>query len=139
MTVVIDSNVLMSALIKDSSTGKILIESGLEFAFPEISMQEITKHKQLILQKGGYSEGELQKIMNKLLEYIKLIPTQIIQPKLAEATRIMGSIDVHDVVFIATALALNAKIWSEDNDFERQNRVGVLKTKDLIDQFEKDS
>ena len=136
MTIVIDSNILISALIKDSSTRRIIVESGLEFSYPEISLQEISKHKQLILQKGGYTEDKLQKIMNKLLEYINLIPTQIIQPKLTEATTIIGSIDPNDVVFIAAALALNAKIWSEDKDFERQTKITILKTNALINRFE---
>ena len=54
MMIVIDVNVILSALIKDSTTRAILIKSGQEFCFPEISLQKIRKYQDLILKKSGW-------------------------------------------------------------------------------------
>ncbi len=45
----------------------------------------------------------------------------------------MGNIDIEDVPFIATALAINANgIWSFDKHFSQQNQVKVITTDELI-------
>ena|SRR3989344_9611815 len=136
--IVIDTNIIISALIKDSATRKIIVESALQFAYPEPSLQEIIKYKSYILEKSGYSKSTFDSILNKLLEYINLIPLSIIGPKLNRAKKEMESIDVKDAIFLALALVLdNAAIWSDDTDFEKQKSVRVLKTRDMVKMFEK--
>jgi len=49
-----------------------------------------------------------------------------------EANEIMGNIDSDDVLFIATALAFNCPIWSEDKHFKQQDKVKVFTTKELL-------
>lgn len=138
MIVVIDTNVIISALIKDSITRKIIVESNLHFKYPQISLQELLKYKGYILDKTGYSKENLEIIMNKLLEHIDLVPLEIIQPWLNASKEIMEQIDINDAVFIATSLALdNSVIWSDDADFERQKVIKILKTKDLVKMFKK--
>ena len=138
--IVLDTNILISAIIKDSITRKILVESGLDFAYPEISLFELLKHKKYILGKSGYSEKEFENIINKLLGYICLVSLKIIELKLWEAKEVMKEIDVNDTVFLAAALALNkAQIWSDDKDFDRQNKVRIIKTNEMIKIFEKQS
>ena len=49
----------------------------------------------------------------------------------------MEKIDEEDVIFIATALTLeDSIIWSDDRDFEKQDTVRVIKTKDLLKYFD---
>ena len=74
MKVVIDTNIIIAALLKDSITRKIIIESGWEFYYPEISMHEIREHKNLILEKSGLSEEEYLELLKKLLSYINIVP-----------------------------------------------------------------
>ncbi len=49
MIFVIDTNILISALIRDSTTRKIIVKSGWEFYYPEISFHEVRKYKGLVL------------------------------------------------------------------------------------------
>jgi predicted nucleic acid-binding protein len=138
MIVVIDTNVIISALIRDSLTRKVIIESGLNFVYPEISLHELRKHKKTIIAKSGLPERDIDKLLNKLLEYVVLIPTEVVKSHLDEAKLIMQKIDPNDVVFIAAALAFrNAVIWSDDKDFERQKKVRVVKTRDFARVFVK--
>ena len=44
-----------------------------------------------------------------------------------------GNIDKEDIIFIATALGIeDSVIWSDDRHFERQNKIKILKTKEII-------
>ena len=133
MRVVIDTNILMSALIKDSTTREIIIKSNWEFYYPEVSLHEIRKHRNLILQKSGMNEEEFTQLFNHLLSHIKIIPEEYVHKKLDEANKILGKIDPKDVVFLATALSISdSVIWSDDKHFEKQDKVKVLKTKNII-------
>jgi predicted nucleic acid-binding protein len=136
--IVLDTNIIISALIKDSITRKIIIESSLKFVYPEMSFYEILKYKPDILRKSGYNIKEFEIILFKIFEYITLIPLEVIKSKLQKAKDIMGKIDINDVVFVATALAVNNPIiWSDDSDFDKQKTIKILKTKDMVKLFEK--
>ena len=133
MKVITDVNVILSALIRDSTTRKIILNSQFDFYFPEPSLHKIRKYKDYILEKSGLSEEEYDKIMATLFKYIRIVPTEEIEKNWDEAKKIMEHIDPEDVVFIATALSISdSVIWSDDRHFEKQGKVKVLKTKDII-------
>jgi putative PIN family toxin of toxin-antitoxin system len=131
--IVIDTNIFISALMKDSLTRKIIVNSKYLFLFPEYEFQEIYKYKDDILRKSGYSEKEFIEAITSLLNHVRVVGYEEIRSNFDEAYEIMKSIDISDTIFIATALALDAFIWSDDKDFKRQNRVKVLTTKDMIE------
>jgi len=133
MKIVLDTNILMSALIKDSTTRKLIVQSDWEFYYPEVSLHEVRKHKNLILQKSGMGEEEFTRLFNQLLSHIKIIPEEYINRNLDEANIILGKIDINDVVFLATALSISdSVIWSDDRHFEKQDKVKVMKTEDMV-------
>ena len=136
MKIIIDTNILLSALIKDSVTRKILIEAEWQFFYPEMSFHEVRKHKDLVLDKSGMKNEEYIQVLNQLFQNIELIPEESIYPTLKEANDIMGKIDPDDAVFLAAALGIpNSLIWSDDSDFDKQLKVRVLKTKDVVKLF----
>ena len=133
MKIVIDLNIILSALIRDSTTRKIILNSQFDLYFPEPSLHKIRKYKNYILEKSGLTEEEYDKIMATLFKYIKLVPIEEIEKNWNEAKEIMEHIDKEDVVFIATALSIaDSVIWSDDRHFEKQDKVKVLKTKDMV-------
>lgn len=134
---IIDVNVFLSALIKDSTTRGLILTSGQEFCFPEKALQKIRKYKKLIQEKSGLSDLDFLKLFYSLLKYIRVIPNEELLNHWDEAKKIMEHIDPEDVTFIASALSQdNAIIWSDDRHFEKQDKVVVLKTKELIHLFE---
>ena len=136
MIIVIDTNILISALIKDSVTRKIIIELNEEILFPEESLSEIIKHREYILKKSGLLRGDFDVILMKLLENIKLIPLENIEKFLPESKRLMEKRDLKDAIFLATALSFKGSlIWSDDRDFEDQSRIKIIKTKDMIKKY----
>ena len=68
MIFVVDSNILISALIRDSTTRKILIESEWSFYYPEISFHEVGKYKSMILEKSKMAELEYSEIVSRLMK-----------------------------------------------------------------------
>lgn len=138
MIVVIDSNILISALIRDSLTRRIIIASGMNFVYPEISLREIRKHKGMILEKSGLTADEFDRLFEGILDDVVLVPTEVIRDHLEEAKGVMLDIDPKDVVFVAAALSFeDPVIWSDGKDFEKQDRIRVVKTKQFARLFEK--
>ena len=133
MKIILDVNVILSALIRDSTTRKIILNSEFDLYFPEPSIHKIRKYKDYILEKSGLTKEESDKIMATLFKYIKLVPTEEIEKNWNEAKEIMEHIDKEDVVLIATALSISdSVIWSDDRHFEKQDKVKVLKTKQMV-------
>jgi len=139
MKFVIDTNILLSALIKDSKTRKILMESGLTFYYPEISFKEVEKYKGLVMEKADINESDFNGLVDSLLQYIKVV-SRIDSHKIEEAEEIIGQIDPNDVTFIALALSIeNDGIWSNDAHFQKQDKIKVYKTEDIINLVEKEA
>ena len=51
MKIVVDTNRIIAALIKDGTTRKILFHKGFEFVTPDFNLTEIYKHKLELLEK----------------------------------------------------------------------------------------
>ncbi|MCD6480826.1 MAG: PIN domain-containing protein [Thermoplasmata archaeon] len=132
MNIIVDSNILISALIKDSITRRIVIQCNDTFLSPEVMVEEIEKHLDVISAKSGLSYDDIEKVMDTLLKYINIISFNEIKDSINAAERIMGKIDPSDVIFVAAALSKNAAIWSDDKDFQKQNKIDVFTTKDMI-------
>jgi predicted nucleic acid-binding protein len=133
MNIIIDVNVFLSALIRDSTTRELIFTSEQEFYFPEKSMQKIRKYKDYIQKKSGLSNLEFLKLFHTLMKFIKIISDEQLLDYWDEAKNIMGQIDPEDVTFIAAALSIEfSVIWSNDHHFEKQKAIITLKTKDLV-------
>lgn len=137
MRVVIDSNIVISSLIKNSVSRHLIAFLDVSFYYPEQALDEIIRNKNEILEKGKISEQEFAGTFATLFKYIKLIKKEELQYHIKEADKIIGNIHKNDVVFIATALAKNAIIWSNDHHFQKQNRIFVITTNDIIENYRK--
>ncbi|MEK6828645.1 MAG: PIN domain-containing protein [Nanoarchaeota archaeon] len=133
MLIVLDSNILISAIIKDRITRKIIMSSDNEFLLPEYSFIEIRKHENYILSKSQLSKEEFGILIKRLLKYIKIVKTEDVLLYQEKAMTIMGKIDEDDVIFIATALTFKCPIWSDDSHFKLQKDVKIYDTKEMAD------
>ena len=55
MIIIIDANILFSALIRDSKTREIILKTDEFFLFPSYIFIEAQKYKQEIITKAGYT------------------------------------------------------------------------------------
>jgi len=138
MKLIIDTNVLISSLLKDSTTREILLNESFEFYLPEIVISEVNKYLPYIIQKSKLSEDEIKILLNTLLENLNLVPIDEYEGKIDEGKEIIGNIDEKDIQFIALALSIeNNGIWSKDKHFDKQEKIQVYKTIDIINLLEK--
>jgi len=120
MRLVLDTNILIAALIKDSITRRILLLPGLEFLLPAFALDELAMHRSKIVRATRLKGDELDLLLTLLLTSVTIVPFERIAPYLAEADTLIGAIDPNDVPFVALALAEEHEgIWSNDRAFER--------------------
>ena len=133
MRLVIDTNIIFSALIKDSITRRIILISNFDFFIPEYVFIELQKHSQEILKKSGYDHDDLNSMLDVLIGNINVVPQDEFINHIPKAFRIMKDIDENDTSFLALAFMINGDgIWSNDPHFNKQNKIKVWKTKDIF-------
>ncbi len=132
MDLIIDANILFSALIKKSGTSEILFKHTL-YA-PKFIFVEFQKYEDELKNKTHRSKEEFNELFQIFERTIILIPEEEIEPFLIKAGKI--SPDSKDVLYVALALKLNCAIWSNDRQLkEKQNEVRVFSTMELINLF----
>lgn len=131
LRLIVDTNILFSAIVKDSFTRKILTHLDVDLFTIDFSNDELRKYKDLMLKKSELDSDEFDRLIEKLLSRIQLIDDYPISLRMPEALTIMRDIDIKDSPFIAAALSVDADIWSDDNHFVKQDRVKIWKTIDL--------
>ncbi|MBI4453482.1 PIN domain-containing protein [Candidatus Woesearchaeota archaeon] len=129
---VLDSNILISALIRNGTTREIILRSNFNFYVPYIIVEEVCKYKQLIIQKGKFSELDFELLFSLLLEHMVIVPSMEFIYCLNEAEQIMQHVDIDDSLYLALALAKEIPLWSNDAHFKVQNKVRIYTTKDMI-------
>jgi predicted nucleic acid-binding protein len=133
MKLVVDTNRIIAALIKDFTSREIILSDKIQFLTVGITKSEIEEHKQELLEKANLTEEQFNAIFFLLFSRIFVVSDVVIENKMNEAKEIMDKIDPADTPFIALALAVeNDGIWSDDEHFRQQNRIRVWKTRELL-------
>ena len=134
MIIIIDANILFSALIKDSKTREIILKADEFFLFPSYIFIEAQKYKQEIIEKSKMPKEEFEKLFRLILGKVLIVPNEVLIPYRKIAFEIVKDIDPTDVLFVACALAYpGSVIWSNDKRLKKQSKVRVLNTKELTD------
>ena len=129
--ILVDSNILFSALIRDSLTRRLILEYDGKFLFPAYIFEEFEKHKNELLEKSCM--GNFDSLLGIILEKVIIVPDKEICSYKKEAFEIIKDIDINDVTFIATALAYPGSIiWSNDRHLKKQSRIKVVNTTEMM-------
>ncbi len=141
MTVIIDTNILISACLNiESEIFKILntLSQTIDFVIPDYALEEIEKHKFSICKDTGRDII----IFNKLLTQcctngIIIAVKELSAEKFILAEQLTRNIDINDKVFVAFSIAFDALIWTGDLKLSRGlKRIGfknIISTKELKD------
>lgn len=129
-----DTNRVIAALIRDSTSRRIIMSGKLELIIPRFSLKETLRHKTEIRLKARITSDEFDTLLSILQTKIYIAEEFVFREKRKEAQTIMGRIHANDEPFIALALAIkNDGIWSDDGHFMKQDAVKVYTTSDLLD------
>jgi len=130
MDLVVDANVIIAALIKESTTFVLLFKEDFHLYTPEFILAEIEEHQEEILKKTKRTAEELYKVLEILKRRIVLIPLEELDQYLIEAEEICP--DEDDIIYFALALKLNCPIWSNDKGLKNQDKVKIFHTHELM-------
>ena len=67
MEIVLDANILFSALIKDSHIRHFLLLSSHTFYISEFTLEEINKHIDIIKEKTRLTENEIKDVLDYII------------------------------------------------------------------------
>ncbi|NOZ77470.1 MAG: PIN domain-containing protein [Euryarchaeota archaeon] len=133
MNLVVDANIIIAAMVRDSTVRRTILTSSHKFICPDFILEETRKHLKLISRKNSLSIKENEQFLTTLFKYVKTVKLDVYRDKLPEAEETMRRIDLKDAPYLALALALGADgIWTEDRHFLRQEKVKVFKTEELL-------
>ena len=132
MKIIVDTNIIISALVKDGLTRKFLFFAPFDFYTVDHAKSEIYKHINELIIKSKISEEAFQYLLDLIFNEIQMVELDIIEPYKEKAVEIMKIIDINDAPFIALALYLNSPIWSNDKHMKQQNIIKIYQTEEMI-------
>ncbi len=109
MLLVVDANVLFSALIARGKTCDLMFSERLQLIAPEFLFMELEEHKDELIEKSSLSEYK---------EFLSKAKT--VSP------------DPDDIDLFALALKLDCPLWAQEKAFKNQSEVKVFSTTDLV-------
>ncbi len=131
MKIVVDSNRIIAALIKDSTTRGIILDSFFEFITPDYILVEIRKYEAYVMKSAKISKEEFEILLNIIFENTTIIPEIEYKTFIDNLKKEIK--DQKDLSYIAVCLSSNAYgIWSHDTDFLQQKKVKVLTNVDML-------
>jgi predicted nucleic acid-binding protein len=131
MDLVVDANILFSALIKESVTSELLFRNDSHLYAPEFIFTEFEKYRELIKRKTERNDEDFDNLLALFERRITLVPLEEIIHFVENAKKI--SPDIKDVPYVALALKLNIAIWSNDKELkEKQNTISIYSTFDIL-------
>lgn len=121
MIVVVDTNIIFSALLpKSSKIRDILLKKEHRFYSPNYFFSEIFKYKEKILKYTQLNEVELYDYLNRILENIRFIRGEVVSKENRQiAFNLCKDIDEKDAPFIALAIEIEAHIWTGDKKLQK--------------------
>ena len=132
---VVDANIVIAAIIRQSTTRKIIEKSSLELFAPMGLIDELASHQDIILVRSSLTEIQYEYLKERMLKLIHLVRHTTIRKCEAEAYRQIGHQDLKDIIYVATVLCTNADgIWTNDTDFNVTD-VDIYSTTDILHYF----
>lgn len=139
MVVVIDANILISALLTPKGLIAHLINSNsskVQFIAPSFISEEIKAHETRICIKNNRSILNFRQKLQSVLSHIMLIDDHEISDKIfKKAFNLTKAIDPKDAIYIALAITFDTLFWTGDLKLLRELRKKgynqIITTSDL--------
>jgi predicted nucleic acid-binding protein len=118
MRVVIDTNILFSALLNSSNEIAKLITTKPEdchYYMSDFTLVELNEHREKIKAISKQTDEKLSKTMQHYFQYMDIVGSGIIsESSWNRAKQLVADIDPDDVVFVALTIFLDAYLWTGD-------------------------
>lgn len=117
--VVVDANILLRAVFGRQVRGLLkAYENSVEFYAPDICFADAKRHIPTISAHRGVDPALAEPVLSQMLSgLVQVVECSLYEEFEQRARERIASRDVDDWPVVATALLLDAPIWTEDRDF----------------------
>jgi predicted nucleic acid-binding protein len=132
--IVVDASVLFAAAIRDGSTRHELLNTSRTLIAPPALWEEVQARQDRIVHFSKLTAEEVGSLLDALRTRITTVPAawyahkRPIAQAACKAAQAWG-----DDEYVALALALDAPVWTLDQDFARVEGVRVVATAEVDD------
>lgn len=131
MRIVIDSNRVFAALIKDHTTRSILFNRKFQFFAPSFIKSEIYKYKKEIMRKTKMTKEEINFVLRDIFNKIEIISYREYQDLIKYFKNKIN--DPKDVSYLAVCKTIKAEgIWTHDPHFKEQKIIRIFTNIDFL-------
>jgi len=114
MKIVVDSNIIFSALISGKEIYLEILQKHKAY-IPDIVLFELLKYESRLIRKCKAKEDEFRMFTQLLFEVVTVIPKFAISSmNWQKAYDICKDVDEKDTPFVALSLELNTPLWTND-------------------------
>jgi predicted nucleic acid-binding protein len=143
MKVVVDSNIVFSAILNSKSKiGQLIINGSKYFDFYSIGLlkEEIIEHVDKILNLTGFTKIQFEDTFQLIISRIKFLDDRLLTDKdIIKAIDLVKDIDNDDSMFVALNNHLMANLWTGDKKLikglKKKGYSRILTTDDLYEIF----
>jgi putative PIN family toxin of toxin-antitoxin system len=140
MKVVVDTNIIFSAILNsDSTIGQILLYAGKSFEFYSSNYlkKEINNHIDKLKKITNLESQTLAELIELIYSKINFISEDLIPKEtLIIAEKLTRKVDFDDVMFVALSIHLNSSLWTGDKvlvkELTKKGFNQFLSTNDLL-------
>ena len=133
MKLVVDTNVILSALIRNSTSRSIILNPNQGFFIPEFALDEVERNYDVLSDKSGLPLEEIHLLYDILKLKLEIVAAEDLLDHYEKAENALAKVDEKDVPFLAAALSIDCDgIWSNDGHLKKQRLVKVWNTLELV-------
>lgn len=118
MRIVVDTNIIFSALLKpESSINNMLLvpKAKVSFFAPSYLLKELNRYRPKLQKISKLSLERLEEASARTINRVYLVEEELIPPSAWEqAFALTKDVDENDTPFVALSIALNAFLWTGD-------------------------
>lgn len=118
LPLVLDANILLRAVFGSRAYGFIRAPTKqIAFCTPDVCFEEARRYVLPVAERRGFNLQRSLSILHGLEELVDAVDSAEYAKLKVEAEKRISRRDPNDWPILATALLLNAPIWTEDQDF----------------------
>jgi predicted nucleic acid-binding protein len=134
MRLVVDANVLISALLRDNAVRDALRLTSDTVLTPRYAFEEIKTHREEISRRSDLPADGLDQLLEEMEHsLVNTIENEQARQNIEKADEEMRDIDPDDSVFVSTAIGLGGTVVSNDQHFEEQELVPHIWTSEFVE------
>lgn len=130
MELVIDTNILVAAIMKNSLTRNLVLSDSFTLWCPQRSRFEVLKYYDEYLRRSGLNPPEFDMVVDLVFSAVNIIPFR--KYSLFEKQASLFCPDPFDWPFFAVALYKQCPIWSNERRLKGQKVIPVYNTADVL-------